>query len=352
MHPGTRRRLRALVVFTLGGIVAGSIYGALAGLSGGSGAFTGLCIGILHGAAIAGTISTLEIFATRSRVGRNLQRAPFLVTVLVKGLVYGAVIAAVQIGDLGGRVLALPARSPLDIPLAPMSIMFAVGATFATIFVLQMSQLVGGRTLRNIVLGRYHRPRDEHRFFLFVDIVGSTALAERVGAAAVHRFLNLVFGLASDVIDDHDGEIYQYVGDEIVVTWTVREGRRDARPVRCFLAIAAALATTSPALQREFGVTPRVRGALHAGAVISGEVGKSKREVVFHGDVMNTTARLEQLARDLDRSFIVSAEALARLEERDGYVLEDLGERTVRGRAAPVVVYAVTPAVTPALTTA
>jgi len=132
----------------------------------------------------------------------------------------------------------------------------------------------------------------------------------------------------------------------------VHEGRGDARPIRCFLAIAAALAEAEAELAREFGVVPRVRGALHAGAVISGEVGKSKREVVFHGDVMNTTSRLEQLTRDLDRSFIVSAEALARLEEREGYVLEDLGERAIRGRAAPVVVYAVTPAITPALTTA
>jgi len=352
MRSGTRRRLRAFVTFTLGGIVAGSIYGALAGHASGNGPFLGFLIGIVHGAAIAGTISAVEVFGRRSPLGRRLEQAPFLVTVLVKGLMYGAVIAAVLMGDLGVRVLGFPPRSPRDIPMGSMSVMFSVGATFATIFVLQMSQLVGARTLRNIVLGRYHRPRDEHRFFLFIDIVGSTALAERVGAAAVHRFLNVVFGLASDVIDDHDGEIYQYVGDEIVVTWTVHEGRRDARPIRCFLAIAAALAEAEAELGREFGVVPRVRGALHAGAVISGEVGKSKREVVFHGDVMNTTSRLEQLTRDLDRSFIVSAEALARLEEREGYVLEDLGERAIRGRAAPVVVYAVTPAITPALTTA
>ncbi|MEX2147987.1 MAG: adenylate/guanylate cyclase domain-containing protein [Candidatus Rokuibacteriota bacterium] len=263
---------------------------------------------------------------------------------LVKAIVDGAVIVAVQLGDLGVRVLGRPARAPLDIPMAPLSLLFGVGATFVTIFVLQMSQLVGARTLRNIVLGRYHRPRDEHRFFLFVDIVGSTALAERVGAAAVHRFLNTVFGLASDVIDDHDGEIYQYVGDEVVVTWPVCDGQRDARPIRCFLAIAAALAQAAPRLERDFGVAPRVRGALHAGAVVSGEVGKSKREIVFHGDVMNTTARLEQLTRDLDRAFLVSGEALARTGDRDGYLLEDLGARPVRGRAAPVLVYAVTPA--------
>jgi adenylate cyclase len=348
MHPATRRRLRTFVTFTVSSALAGAVYGSFAAIATRGSPFIGAVIGIIQGTAIGGTISAIEAFGMRTGLGRRLEQAPFLITVLVKAILYGAIIVAVLVGDLGVRLLGRPVRPPFESPIAAMSILFSVGATFVTIFVLEMSQLVGARTLRNIVLGRYHRPRDEHRFFLFVDIVGSTALAERVGAAAVHRFLNTVFGLASDVIDDHDGEIHQYVGDEVVVTWTVHEGRRDARPIHCFLAIAAALTDASPALQREFGVTPRVRGALHAGAVISGEVGKSKREVVFHGDVMNTTSRLEHLTRDLDRQFIVSAEALARLEEREGYVLEDLGDRTVRGRAAPVRVYAVTAAVAPA----
>ena len=107
--------------------------------------------------------------------------------------------------------------------------------------VLQMGRLVGERTLRDILFGRYHRSRTEERFFLFVDIAGSTPLAERIGPDAVHRFLGEVFRLASDPIDDHRGEVYQYVGDEIVITWTVAEGRAGARPVACFFAIEQAL---------------------------------------------------------------------------------------------------------------
>jgi adenylate cyclase len=200
---------------------------------------------------------------------------------------------------------------------------------------------VGPRTLRNIVLGRYHRPRSEERFFLFVDIAGSTSLAERIGPAAVHRFLNSVFRLASGPIDDCGGEIYQYVGDEMVVTWTVAGGRGAARPIACLFAIRAALEEAAPEFEREFGVAPRVRAALHAGPVISGEIGGSKRDIVFHGDVMNTTARLEQATRDLGRSFLVSADALSRLTDTGGYAREALGPQALRGRAAPVEVYAV-----------
>jgi len=71
-------------------------------------------------------------------------------------------------------------------------------------------------------------------------------LAEPIGPDAVHRFLGEVFRLASDPIDDHRGDVYQYVGDEIVITWTVAEGRDGARPVACFFGIEQALARAAP----------------------------------------------------------------------------------------------------------
>lgn len=85
----------------------------------------------------------------------------------------------------------------------------------------------------------------------------------------------------------------------------------------------------------------RLRAALHAGSVIVGEVGDSKREIVFHGDVMNTAARLEDVTREVGRRFVASADALRRLDGHDQFLLEDLGPRTLRGRAAPMRVYGV-----------
>jgi adenylate cyclase len=226
--------------------------------------------------------------------------------------------------------------------VAFLAVLFSFAVAFAILLVFQVGQIVGARTLGHIVLGRYHRPRTEERAFLFVDIAGSTALAEQLGPAAVHRFLANVFRLASDPIDDYGGEIYQYVGDEMVVTWTVDEARTGARPIACFFAIVAALREAVPEFEREYGVAPRLRAALHAGAVISGEIGDTKRDIVFHGDVMNTAARLEQATRELDRQFLVSKEAISYLRGTDRYVLEPLGPQALRGRETPVEVYAVT----------
>ena len=168
----------------------------------------------------------------------------------MKFLVYGTPIAFV-VGVRPGW------RNAPTVPLIVRTFMI-IGIA---ILMFQMSRLVGERTLRDIVLGRYHRPRTEERFFLFVDIIGSTPLAERIGPDAVHRFLGEVFRLTSDPIDDHRGEVYQYVGDEIVITWTVAEGRDGARPVACYFAIEQALARAAPEFEREFGAAPRLRAA-------------------------------------------------------------------------------------------
>jgi adenylate cyclase len=341
MRGATKWRLREFAWILLAGTLVGVAYGGFINLAVGRSGLRGCLVGALNGAAITAVIGSIEILLLPTRWGLAFQQAPFLVTFGVKWLVYGAVITAVNVGTLGARVLGVgQSVSPRASLLAPLSVLFSFVVIFGFLFVFEISNIVGRRTLRNIVLGRYHRPRSEERFFLFIDIVGSTALAERIGPAAVHHFLNRVFRLASDPIDDYGGEIYQYVGDEMVVTWTAAEGRDDARPIACLFAIRTALDEAAPKFEGAFGVAPGIRAALHAGPVISGEVGGSKRDIVFHGDVMNTASRLEQATRDLDRRFLVSADALSRLAGTERYALEALGPQALRGRAAPVEVYA------------
>ena len=140
------------------------------------------------------------------------------------------------------------------------------------------------------------------------------------------------------------GEVYQHVGDEVVITWTLAEGQAAARPVACYFAIESALKLAAKDFEREFGAVPRLRAALHAGPVITGEVGGGRRSIVFHGDVMNTTSRIENATRELQRSFLVSEDALSRLQGIETYAFADLGPRQLRGREALLRLYAVEPA--------
>jgi len=337
-----------------GSAVIGVLFGAASGGALLSPALKGAGLGAISGAidfvTLAFLIGGAETFLPRTRLGRAFERAPFLVGLAVKAIAYSLVIVCVVGGRLGPHMVALifggdETRAMLQqvdrsLPLG-LVLPVAFLVTFFFLLVHQLRFLVGERALRDIVWGRYHRARTEERFFLFVDIVGSTPLAERIGPVAVNRFLDQVFRLASDPIDDHGGEVYQYVGDEMVITWMAADGRTAARPVACYFAIERALAEAAADFEREFGVAPRLRAALHAGPVITGEVGGSRRAIVFHGDVMNTTSRIENATRDLQKSFLASEDALNRMAGTDAYALQDLGPRQLRGREAPVRLFAI-----------
>ena len=88
-----------------------------------------------------------------------------------------------------------------------------------------------------------------------------------------------------------------------------------------------------------FDAAPSVRGALHAGTVVAGEVGVHRRSIVFHGDVMNVCARLEQAARDMNCPFLASHAAIRLLEDAKDYVIVDRGVKAFRGRQASMSVF-------------
>jgi adenylate cyclase len=294
-------------------------------------------------------IGALEIFVPRTALGRRLLARPFLVVVLVKAAAYLAVVGLLVGVRLGPSVAALvgdprvvaqvtaqlDAGFPRGLRIVVVSLLI-----FLLVMLRHAGQLVGERTFREIMRGRYHRPRSEERFFLFVDVVGSTPVAERLGPHAVHCYLDRVFRIASEPVDAHYGEVYQYVGDEMVVSWTLAEGRPEARPLACLFSIEAALAAATPEFERDFGAVPKIRAALHAGEVVTGEIGGTRRSLVFHGDVMNATSRIENLTRELGRAFLVSEDALGRTDGAAAYQLEDLGLHQLRGREALVRVYA------------
>jgi len=353
-RPSYRRQRRIFARALQFAALVGAAFGAVAGGVVLHPPLLGMGLGALSGAvdaaALMATIGCSEIFLPRTRFGRALRRAPLVLVLAAKVVVYLPVAAAVLVCELGPRAAALVAGPETAQEFArqiqsgpPPGLSFAiVGMAVYFILLLRQSTLLMGEcSAGGIALGDYRRPRAEERFFLFIDIVGSTPVTERLGPLPVHAYLDGIFQLASDPVDEHDGDVYQYVGDEMVITWTVANGRAGARPLACLFAIEAALARAAPEFEREFGTVPRMRAALHAGTVVTGEVGGSRRAIVFHGDVMNATSRMENLTRTLGHPFLVSEEARARMDGAESYAFTDLGPQELRGKQAPVRVYAV-----------
>jgi class 3 adenylate cyclase len=147
---------------------------------------------------------------------------------------------------------------------------------------------------------------------------------------------------------DADGEIYQYAGDEVVVTWPLATGVRAASCVRCFFAIRDAIAAQAARYQRDFGTVPRFRAGLHGGAVTAGELGDLRQQIVFVGDVLNAAARLEEYAKRAGLDLVVSGALLQRLALPPEVQATRVGELVLRGKDERVAAYGLSRSPSPA----
>jgi adenylate cyclase len=203
------------------------------------------------------------------------------------------------------------------------------------------------RTLHNpgevwrFLSGRYHYPREETRVFLFADLVGSTALADRLGNLAYSSLLRECFRDTSEAILAWRGQVYQIAGDGVIVTWTEAEGLRQGACVRCYFEMIDALARREVEYRERYDAVPRFRGAVHGGSVVTAWVGEAKKELAFHGDALNAAARIEARAKETGADCLASGWVLDRLDLPPELRSIDRGEVELRGKTARVALHAI-----------
>jgi class 3 adenylate cyclase len=190
--------------------------------------------------------------------------------------------------------------------------------------------------------GRLGNPAEEvDRVFMFLDIRGSTQIAEELGHVRYFELLNDFFSDISDPVVRHEGEIYQYVGDEVVITWPLKRGVEIGRCVNCFFAISDTIEMRANHYRERYRLVPEFKAGLHHGRVTTGSVGTVKKEVVFSGDVLNTTARIEGLCNRYRANLLVSKSLLDLLPEDLQHLTREIGSFTLRGKKEEVTVFAV-----------
>jgi class 3 adenylate cyclase len=196
--------------------------------------------------------------------------------------------------------------------------------------------------LKTIALGTYHRPAREQLIVMFLDIAGSTRLAEELGELRVHNLITRFFFDIDDPISDHGGSVHAYVGDSVIVLWPVTsDPARNARCLACFFAIERKMARLTTDYDREFDVVPRFRAGLHAGPVIVSECGSLKRQLAYFGDTMNVAARLCDYCKAIDQRLVVSGDLLRRVTIPIDLRIGDRQSVALRGRKEPVEAHAI-----------
>ena len=278
-----------------------------------------------------------------SGFAERFRRFPFWAAVLLKAAAYVAALTGIVLGI--GLILGLLEGRSIDEFVGALPRNLAVMATVfvlysVIIFLRHLDRLLGPGVLLRYVTGRYHRPRREQRVFMFVDITGSTQLSERLSLEDYYGLVNDFFHDVSGPVLDTRGEIYEYVGDEVVVTWKLDRGLENANCIRAFFQIQEAVRANTDRYRARYGAVPDFKAGLHWGAVIAAEMGDLKREIAFNGEVLNVTARIQGECGRLGRRLLASRSLLDRIELPPELSPEPMGAVALRGIGEPTEIVA------------
>lgn len=202
--------------------------------------------------------------------------------------------------------------------------------------VLQAGQLHRWRDVFSFVLGRYHRPKEVELVFMFLDLTSSTRIAAELGDLKYSAFLQDFFYDLNLAVMKWRGDVYQYVGDEIVVTWPLDVGVKQGRCIECFLAAQEEIRSRREDYTQRYGICPEFRGGLHGGTGVVTWVGEMRKTIVYHGDVLNTTARVLEHCKDSGYDLVITQELLNQTDVPSHIALSDLGHVSLRGKDHPI----------------
>nr|WP_298924716.1 adenylate/guanylate cyclase domain-containing protein [uncultured Allomuricauda sp.] len=203
----------------------------------------------------------------------------------------------------------------------------------------QVNLMLGEGNLVKLLRGKFYTPREEERIFMFLDLQSSTAHAERLGHV---KYSMLVQDCFNDlgVAVENEAEIYQYVGDEAVLTWKLKQGLQNENCLRAYYNFTKLLHKKSDHYQKKYDCKPFFKAGLHAGIVTVTEVGKYKKEIAYHGDTINTAARIQGQCNALKSELLLSESLKGQLNSND-FAYTTMGSIPLKGKKDKVEICAV-----------
>jgi adenylate cyclase len=203
-------------------------------------------------------------------------------------------------------------------------------------FINQINKKYGPGILVPLLLGWYRDPKEEERIFMFMDLKSSTATAEELGHLKYSAFIRDCFSDINEVLYPYRAQVYQYVGDEIVVTWPESEGLKNHYCIGFYFACKRQFQDRSGYYMTNYGFLPDFKAGIHTGAVTTVEIGDVKRDIAYHGDTLNTAARIQSVCNEFNKSFLASKILIDKVGLHPGMQTHNLGGILLKGKAAKV----------------
>jgi len=225
-------------------------------------------------------------------------------------------------------------------PSAILLFFYSILVSFVLASIRQLNLLLGRGNLWRFIKGDFYQPRVENRVFMFVDLKDSTGIAERLGHISYSSFIQDCFYDLS-VVQKFGAQVYQYVGDEVVLSWPITSKMDYRLCVNAFWAFEDQLVARSEFYQQKYGIVPKFKAGLHFGEVTTAEVGEIKREIAYHGDTMNIAARIQEKCNQFDRTLLISEYFHKEISHHAIFDLELMGNELLKGKNQVINIYAV-----------
>jgi adenylate cyclase len=176
---------------------------------------------------------------------------------------------------------------------------------------------------------------------MFLDMKSSTTIAENIGHKAYFELIKNYYADMTNAILETSGDIYQYVGYEIVVSWLEKDGLYKNNCIRCFQKIDTEFKRREAYYLKTFGVAPDFKAGFHIGEVTTGEIGIIKKDVIYTGDVLNTAARIQGQCNNYNSRILISEDIKHKLLDDSSFLLTNIGKLTLKGKMKAIELFSV-----------
>lgn len=199
-------------------------------------------------------------------------------------------------------------------------------------FIKLANEKFGRGVLINMLSGKYRKPVEEERLFMFIDLKSSTTHAENLGHFKYSQLLQDCFYDLNRIMGRYNAEVYQYVGDEAVLSWTYSKGIKNSRCIDLYFNFQKLLEKRSKYYLKHYKINPFFKAGVHGGKLIVTEVGTLKKELAYHGDVINTTSRIQEACNTYNESFLISESVINNMYLKPQYISKEIGDLLLKGK--------------------
>ena len=208
-------------------------------------------------------------------------------------------------------------------------------------FIGQVNDKFGPGILLPMFMGKYYKPMEEDKILMFIDLTGSTKFAERLGHIKYSHFIQEFLFDLNVAANQCDGSIYQYVGDEAVVSWDKENGISNQNCISIFFVFMDIINAKSDYYISHYGEIPTFKAGANFGRVMVAEVGYLKKEIAYHGDTINTAARIRGMCHQYGKDFLISGSLRNALKDNSNYIFESQGIAELKGKVSKVELFSV-----------